>query len=732
MAREGIKIADESALRAMEIWAGAECTVNRVGDVFRDQLRLTGHHDRYEDLDFLTALGVSALRFPVLWERVAPADPDEQDWRWSDLRLERLRQLRIRPIVGLLHHGSGPSYTSLIDQSFASGLARHALLAARRYPWVREWTPVNEPLTTARFSTLYGHWYPHARDERLFWTALLNQVTAVQLSMQAIRTIIPDAQLIQTEDLGRTYSTAALVEQAGFDNVRRWMTWDLLCGRVTPHHELWQRICSFRLEPALRSLLEEPCPPDVVGINHYLTSDRFLDHRLQRYPRGVQGGNGSQSYADVEAVRVLHPPSAGLSGAISEAWNRYHLPLVITEVHNGCTREEQVRWLREGYETALRSRSKGVDLRAVTAWALFGSQGWNTLLTETGHYEAGVYDSRGQHPRATAVAASLKVLSASGNLPPYGAQAGWWKRDQRLLHPVVGRPASAREFTFATNAIPQQPILILGATGTLGRALASVCQHRNLHCRLIGRNELDLADATRIAPALDRYRPWAVINAAGWVRVDDAESSRQKCISANAVGASALSEACQRRGIPTVNFSSDLVFGSDNQRTYHESDIPAPLNIYGQSKWRMEREILAMDGEHLIVRTAAFFSPRDQSNFATDMVRSLRAAKPFPAAEDCIVTPTYVPDLCLAVLDLLLDGELGIWHLSNEEALSWLEFATRLAQACRLDESLIEPVPAAKLGWKAARPRNSALFSEKGATMPSLSSAIQRFADELS
>ncbi|MET0375841.1 MAG: dTDP-4-dehydrorhamnose reductase, partial [Rhizorhabdus sp.] len=104
------------------------------------------------DIDLFAELGFAAVRFPALWERVAPARPDERDWSWCDTRLARLRELAIRPILGLVHHGSGPAYTSLLDHAFATGLADYAGAAAARYPWLEEWTPVNEPLTTARFS----------------------------------------------------------------------------------------------------------------------------------------------------------------------------------------------------------------------------------------------------------------------------------------------------------------------------------------------------------------------------------------------------------------------------------------------------------------------------------------------------------------------------------------------------------------------------------------------------
>ena len=92
-----------------EVWAGVECTVNRVGDVYFDQLTRSGHDRRSDDVNRLAALGVRAVRYPVLWERHARGGPDGPfDWTWADARLTRLWKLGVRPIVGLVHHGSGP------------------------------------------------------------------------------------------------------------------------------------------------------------------------------------------------------------------------------------------------------------------------------------------------------------------------------------------------------------------------------------------------------------------------------------------------------------------------------------------------------------------------------------------------------------------------------------------------------------------------------------------------
>ncbi|HVF91924.1 MAG TPA: family 1 glycosylhydrolase, partial [Blastocatellia bacterium] len=336
-----------------ELWAGVECSTVRVRDDYYDQLESSGHARRIEDLDLFAGLGIRAIRYPVLWERVAPTEAGEPDWSWADARLRRLRELELDPVVGLVHHGSGPRHTSLIDPRFPEKLAMFAASVARRYPWVCSYTPINEPLTTARFSGLYGHWYPHGQDDSTFTRALLTQCKAVVLAMRAIREITPTAQLIQTEDLGKCFSTARLAYQAKFENERRWLSFDLLSGRVSEDHILWdylEQTGASRSE--LNWFLENPCPPSVMGINHYITSERFLDERLDRYPAGTHGGNGKQRYADVEAVRVLAEGLSGPRKLMEEAWDRYKLPLAITEAHLGCTREEQLRWLQEVWTAA--------------------------------------------------------------------------------------------------------------------------------------------------------------------------------------------------------------------------------------------------------------------------------------------------------------------------------------------------------------------------------------------
>ncbi len=721
-----------SSVPQLELWAGVECSVNRVGDRFYDQLERNGHALRFNDLELFARLGVRRMRYPVLWERTAPKSLDEADWSWASERLNLLRELGIEPIVGLVHHGSGPRYTSLVDENFPEKLAAYARALAQKFPWVEDYTPVNEPLTTARFSCLYGHWYPHASDQFSFARAITNQCRATVLAMRAVREVNSNARLVQTEDLGKTHSTPALSYQADFENERRWLTFDLLAGRVTRQHPMWHYLLHAGVrQQELEWFLENACQPEVFGINHYLTSERFLDERLARYPACTHGGNGRDFYADVEAVRVLAEGAVGPKGLLKEAWERYRKPLAVTEAHLGCTREEQLRWFKEIWDGAESLREEGACVLAVTAWSLLGSFDWNSLLTRSDdHYEPGVFDLRAPCPRPTALAHLLRDL-AEGREHTHAALAtpGWWRRLERLHYTPVGAGRQHDEVAMTMLGVNMtgeaaRPILITGATGTLGRAFARICEMRGLSYHLLTRREMDIAEASSVEKILGDYEPWAVVNAAGYVRVDDAEREPEKCFRENARGPKVLAEACARRSIALVTFSSDLVFDGLKAAPYIESDEPAPPNVYGLSKFEAEREVLRLHPSALVIRTSAFFGPWDEYNFVTLALRALAAGHTFTAAADALVSPTYVPDLVHATLDLLIDGERGVWHLANQGSVSWAEFARVASRMAGLDEGMIEARPSSSLKWHAPRPLFSALASERGALMQPLEQAL--------
>ena len=133
--------------------------------------------------------------------------------------------------------------------------------------------------------------------------------------MQEIRKVNSDAQLIQTDDLGYTTTPARLGYQAEFENLRRWLSFDLLAGRIVRGHPLWGYLIENGATERELSTFEHGCAPDIVGINCYVTSERFLDDRLALYPPERHHDNGRDRYVDVESVRVLGAFIGGFEGA---------------------------------------------------------------------------------------------------------------------------------------------------------------------------------------------------------------------------------------------------------------------------------------------------------------------------------------------------------------------------------------------------------------------------------
>lgn len=416
-----------------EVWGGIEYTCNRVRDCYLDQMEFSGHIRRLSDLEQIAELGIRTLRFGLLWER----HHQNPDWSWTGERLQCMQQLGVRPVAGLTHHGSGPPHTSLVDTNYPAELAAYASLVAQRYPFLDAYTPVNEPHTTARFSGMYGIWYPHHMERTSYLRALLLQMKGTVLSMEAVRRVRPDAKLVQTDDLGTVRSTGCLRHIAELMNERRWLPFDLLCGRVDRHHPMFGYMTESGISPKdILWFADHPCPPDIVGINYYATSDRFLDHRTWLYP--PDRGSAEGDFVDVEAVRVEALELCGFATLIAEAWERYNIPIAITEVHLGGTVDQQIRWAAEAWIAACESRVKGIDCAAITFWALLGSYDWNSLVTTpAGHYEPGAFDVSAGVPIPTPLAELVHELASGRGLPHHAlACPAWWRDPGRFCFAV--------------------------------------------------------------------------------------------------------------------------------------------------------------------------------------------------------------------------------------------------------------------------------------------------------
>jgi dTDP-4-dehydrorhamnose reductase len=238
---------------------------------------------------------------------------------------------------------------------------------------------------------------------------------------------------------------------------------------------------------------------------------------------------------------------------------------------------------------------------------------------------------------------------------------------------------------------------------------------------------MDIANPKSVETAINAIRPWALVNTAAFADADLAELHPLRCFRENVIGARTLARICATAKIPILTFSSHLVFDGDSGTDYVESDRVGPLSIFGLSKTTGESEFLREFPAALIVRSGPHFGPWDRGNFVSSVLSRLLNAQPVLAADDLHVSPTYVPDLVHASLDLLVDGESGIWHLANSGSATWAEIAAEVAVRAGLDEGLIHPCGHEQLAFSARRPRRSSLRSERAQLLGGWKLGLDRY-----
>jgi dTDP-4-dehydrorhamnose reductase len=201
---------------------------------------------------------------------------------------------------------------------------------------------------------------------------------------------------------------------------------------------------------------------------------------------------------------------------------------------------------------------------------------------------------------------------------------------------------------------------------------------------------------------------------AGWGRVDDARPEAEPWLAISRDVTLALAKGCIDRSIHFTTFSTDIMFDG---RPYIAGDDVRPLNTYGQSKSKTDHRLLSYEQQPLIVRIAAFFSARDPRNFTNRPIKGL-CPKQAVNAPDCRGSPAYFPDLVRAVLDLVIDGECGLWHVVNAGDANWTEFGRDSAASVGLRPHLVPLTPGDRMGWRAQRPAAPALRGHRDQTVP--------------
>jgi hypothetical protein len=189
-----------------------------------------------------------------------------------------------------------------------------------------------------------------------------------------------------------------------------------------------------------------------------------------------------------------------------ETWKRFDIPLALTEVHMHCTREEQIRWLKEKFDITTLCMQHDIPVKAITAWSLLGAYGWNKLLTEPPYtYEPGVFDLTFGEPRPTALAKLLKSFSKHEKYNhPILDQPAWWARKDRY---VIKEDCETETCNTASRSIF---ILCNEVNTLLADCIHHICNRRGILSYIV-HLEAD-QDQSEIKKLMDTYNPWAVLS----------------------------------------------------------------------------------------------------------------------------------------------------------------------------------------------------------------------------
>jgi len=261
-------------------------------------------------------------------------------------------------------------------------------------------------------------------------------------------------------------------------------------------------------------------------------------------------------------------------------------------------------------------------------------------------------------------------------------------------------------------------ILITGAEGQLGQELS---RQLGSEARGIDRADCDLTNRQELEATLNRFRPQIIINAAAYTLVDRAEDEPELCRAVNATAVGWMAEWCREAGGDLVQISTDYVFGGDafRRRPYREDDPPAPLSVYGHSKWEGEQRA-AQAPQFLIVRTCGLYGklgPRSPGNFVQTILRRARAGQPLRVVDDQFCTPSYVVDVARAIVFLIRRKEQGIIHVVNRGETTWYRFAREICRLAGVSPHL-EPIRTDQYPAKARRPAYSVLDTSRYHSLP--------------
>jgi dTDP-4-dehydrorhamnose reductase len=248
-------------------------------------------------------------------------------------------------------------------------------------------------------------------------------------------------------------------------------------------------------------------------------------------------------------------------------------------------------------------------------------------------------------------------------------------------------------------------VLVTGAGGMIGREVVDALHGDDVVG--LDRAALDVADRDAVLGAIGAHRPDAIVHCAAMTAVDACETERDRAFLVNALGVRFVMEGARRSGAYLVTLSTDYVFDGMRPEPYHEWDTPNPCSVYGRSKLAGELEI---DLECAVVRTSWAIG-RYGTNMAKTVLRLAAGDDPLRFVDDQRGCPTIASDLASMLRTFVVERLPGTWHVTNQGAVSWYEFAGEVLRAAGDDQARVQPISTADLDppRPAPRPANSVL-----------------------
>lgn len=350
-----------------------------------DEFELMGHYEHWrEDLALGKELGLKAMRWGAPWYKIE-SEPGKFDWRWTDQVIPYIvEELKINPIIDLMHYGC-PFW---LDREFANKkypdlVARYAAAFVERYKHLVSWyTPLNEPIINSLMCGMRGFWPPYLKGDRGYIRVMLQLARGIIKTSRAIKSIQPEATLVHVEATGMTRTARKdLAILAREEQHRGYLCYDLVTGRIVDEHLLFSWLVRNGVSPDdLEALGRDRIELDVLGMNFYpqwSTKLLYIDKR------------GKLAFQETE------PEGHGFKDMIRDYYERYRVPIMITETSAVGSDEIRERWLESSVSMIGDLRKSGVPVIGYTWFPLFTMIDWRYRFSseplENFYLELGLY-----------------------------------------------------------------------------------------------------------------------------------------------------------------------------------------------------------------------------------------------------------------------------------------------------------------------------------------------------